>query len=74
MCDVNETETQLLPCPICGGMPKVESFEVNPMFGGGIAWEVWCACGFGEGVAYRDRSAAIECWNAYADDDDWEVD
>lgn len=69
-----ETEVQPKPCPICGEMPKAESFEVNPMFGGGTAWEVWCDCGLGEGVAYRDRSAAVEGWNAYASDDDWEVD
>jgi hypothetical protein len=69
---MGETETQLLPCPICGKMPKVESFQVGPKYGGGIAWGVWCDCGLGEGVAYRDRSAAIECWNAYVGDG-WEV-
>ena len=64
------------PCPLCGELPKIESFKVNPMFGGGIAWRVECPnCHFAEGIEYRAKNAAVEGWNELVnemeDDLDW---
>ena len=64
----HQDATRPKPCPLCGELPKVESFEVNPMFGGGIACEVKCVCGLHEGVEYHAKDDAIDGWNAYVDE------
>ena len=56
--------TEPIECPNCGGVPEVREFRVNPMFGGGVAYEAECPdCGLREGVQYRTEDAAIEGWN-----------
>ena len=67
-------------CPVCGEQPKVTEFSVNPMFGGGTAYECRCPkCGFGTGAQWRDEDAAILDWNTptmdyYFETPDWEED
>ena len=57
-------------CPVCGDEPQVTEFAVNPMFGGGVAYECRCPmCGFGDGMQYRTREAALAGWNGFVRED-----
>lgn len=63
------------PCPVCDMEPVARSFAVNPLFGGGTAWEVRCpCCGLGDGAQWRDEDGAWAAWERFArgDDDEWE--
>lgn len=54
---------ELKPCPLCGSDPTIRHFTVNPMFGGGTAYEVKCACGFSRHVEWRSMDVAMNDWN-----------
>ena len=68
--------SELRPCPVCGDDPKVTRFAVNPMFGGGTAYEVACpTCGCATGSQWYDKAGAIEDWNYYMSEyDEYEGD
>jgi len=61
-------EMRPVPCPVCGSTPEVSEFTVNPLFGGGLGYEVWCpTCRVGEDVTYREAVHAVEGWNRWAE-------
>lgn len=66
-------ELDLLPCPFCGGQPRLETRDVEPQgdpwYGGKIETFVLCECGaclfdgyFHEGF-YDAETRAVEAWN-----------
>ena len=66
-------------CPVCGEQPEVTEFAVNPILGGGTAYECACPnCGFNTDYQWRTEADAIADWNEYITryyfDPDWEED
>lgn len=45
----------LLPCPFCGRIPKIESYKNE-------YWIV-CKCGIELGHLYKSKQAAVNKWN-----------
>lgn len=73
--NTEQERTELLPCPFCGGTPKIVERDVEPQgdpwYGRKIEKFVNCACGaclfdeqFHEGF-YSDEKA-VEAWNRRA--------
>lgn len=64
-------EVEPKECPVCGDVPRVGHFAVNPMFGGGVAYTVRCPyCGYCDDLQYRSVEDAVEGWNALVNETD----
>jgi hypothetical protein len=68
---VVEGEAQPLPCYLCDTLPKVGRIELMT---GKTVWTCLCPNHCYETDAYYDRDGAIEEWNRWCDDKDYDYD